>query len=74
MKIGDLVTLSSYGQSRGFNNFLKVKDPSQVGIIVDINDRSAYPYKVRWTKLPANWRHGWAAIDSHARRELKYAR
>lgn len=67
MKVGDLVTLSSYGYKRDFNRYL---DPNHIGIIVSCNNPwASYPYKVMWCGLEDSKRS-----NLHSRRELKYAK
>ena len=67
MKPGDLVQLSSYGRSRGFNGYLTTKQ-ARVGIVIKI-EKGSYPYIVQWTgiKSPQSSR------DRHSRKELKHA-
>ena len=67
MKPGDLVQLSSYGRSRGFNDYLTTKQ-ARVGIVIKI-EKGSYPYIVQWTgiKSPQSSR------DRHSRKELKHA-
>ena len=68
MKPGDLVQLSSYGRSRGFNSYLSSDKQSRVGIVIKI-EKGKYPYIVQWTgiKSPQSSR------DRHSRKELKHA-
>jgi hypothetical protein len=68
MKVGDLVMLSSYGVERDYNSRLT---PDQVGIVIKVNPRATYQYKVKW---PSAWAHLYGATPNHSRRELKYAR
>ena len=77
MKVGDLVTLSSYGEARDFNNKIILAGRGQVGIIIKVNPRATYQYTVKWTKqfVPPTG-HGYyrRAAPNHSRRELKYAK
>ena len=68
MKVGDLVQLSSYGATRGFNRQLTMVDTKQVGLIIKIR-KGSYPYIIKWSKAS---RGRWAEWCHH-RRELKYA-
>ena len=66
MKVGDLVMLSSYGKLRNYNTRITIRNPNEVGLIVKISNKTAYPYKVEWM--------GGDNYDcGHMRRELKYA-
>ncbi len=72
MKVGDLVSLSTYGAKRDFNRCITQLDPYQMGIIVSLSGMySAYPYKVKWMKCSDIWTGGY---QQHSRRELKYAK
>ena len=53
MKVGDLVQLSSYGVTRGFNRQLTIDYPEQTGLIIDIQ-KGSYPYTVSYTHLRAH--------------------
>jgi len=66
MKVGDLVQLSSYGRSRGFNSYLTTK-PGRVGLVIKI-EKGSYPYIVQWTKINLQ-----SCRDRHNRKELKLA-
>ena len=66
MKVGDLVQLSSYGRSRGFNDYLTMK-PDRVGLVIKI-EKGSYPYIVQWTKINSH-----SCRDRHNRKELKLA-
>ena len=68
MKIGDLVRLSEYGIKRDYNNTLVWEDSQQLGVITAIN-LGDYPYRVHWAK--SHMRHN--LVNSHSRKELKYA-
>tara|TARA_B100000214_G_C23405170_1_gene373505 strand:- start:257 stop:472 length:216 start_codon:yes stop_codon:yes gene_type:complete len=68
VKIGDLVTLSSYGVKRDYNSRLKAE---QVGIVIKVNPTATYQYTVKW---PSVWASLYGATPNHSRRELKYAR
>ena len=70
MKVGDLVRLSEYGIARDYNHALTMEDPYQVGVITKTISGS-YPYRVHWMKAPP--RPGSYLVNSHARKELKYA-
>ena len=70
MKQGDLVQLSAYGSSRSFNVMIKTKNPVQTGLIISINNKSAYPFTVFW--FVGN--PGGHKRHTHARKELKYAK
>ena len=70
MKVGDLVRLSEYGIARDYNLKLTEVDPCQLGVITKTISGS-YPYRVHWMKSPP--RPGIYLVNSHARRELKYA-
>ena len=68
MKVGDLVQLSSYGATRGFNSQLTMVDTKQTGLIIKI-EKGSYPYIIRWSKV----RLSGGLNHRHHRRELKYA-
>jgi len=68
VKIGDLVCLSEYGVSRGYNTFITINNPDQLGVIIKVKYQR-YPYQVHWSN-PVN-RRVWAG-NTHHRRELKY--
>ena len=68
MKVGDLVQLSSYGVSRGFNRQLTIVSSNQTGLIIEIQ-KGSYPYIIRWSKVPMTG----GLYHRHHRRELKYA-
>ena len=70
MKVGDLVRLSEYGIARDYNRKLTSIDPYQLGVIIKTIPGS-YPYRVHWMKAPPS--PGIYLVNSHARRELKYA-
>lgn len=70
MKVGALVTLSSYGRKCKFNSRIYHADEGNVGIIVKINQMHSYPYEVLWSKYADSP----ARNDCHTRRELKYAK
>lgn len=70
MKVGDLVQLSGYGATRGFNSQLTMVDTKQTGLIIKI-EKGSYPYIIKWSKTPPG---PYAFPDwCHHRRELKYA-
>ncbi len=72
MKVGDLVQLSGYGATRGFNSQLTMIDTKQTGLIIRVDEVGyyrAYPYIVLWSKVDQSGRLDWC----HHRRELKYA-
>lgn len=66
MKVGDLVVLSSYGVKRDYNNYIWSVDPEQTGIIIKVDYRYTYQYRVHWSKAKHK-------SVGHMRRELKYA-
>ena len=70
MKQGDLVQLSAYGSNRSFNSMIKMNHPTQTGLIISINNKSAYPFTVLWSIGST----AWAKRHTHSRRELKYAK
>jgi hypothetical protein len=72
MKIGDVVCLSEYGIARDYNRTITNEDPYQVGVIVK-EFSGAYPYRIHWVKATNGRRYGMFLVDSHSRRELKYA-
>jgi len=70
VKGGDLVQLSGYGATRGFNSQLTMVDTRQTGLVIKI-EKGSYPYIVKWSKYPD---HGHSFSDwCHHRRELKHA-
>ena len=69
MKVGDVVCLSEYGIARDFNRTITNEDPYQVGVIVK-EFPGAYPYRIHWMKATNARRF---LVNSHSRRELKYA-
>ena len=72
MKVGDLVQLSGYGATRGFNSQLTMIDTKQTGLIIRVDEVGyyrAYPYIVLWSKVDQSGSLDWC----HHRRELKYA-
>ena len=70
MKVGDLVQLSGYGATRGFNSQLTMVDTRQTGLVIKV-EKGSYPYIVKWSKYPDG---GFGFSDwCHHRRELKYA-
>jgi hypothetical protein len=69
MKVGDLVTLSSYGSKRQFNWMLIKESKNLIGLVTEISTGAAYPYKVLWPVSTDTLRF----TNSYARRELKYA-
>ena len=70
MKEGDLVQLSGYGATRGFNRQLTMVDTTQTGLVIKI-EKGSYPYMIKWSKQPPG---RWGYFDwCHHRRELKYA-
>jgi len=68
MKVGDVVCLSSYGRSRGYNSRLLNEDPDQVGVVIDVRTKGLYPLKVLWSRTTQKRGH-----QAHSRRELKHA-
>ena len=76
MKVGDLVTLSSYGRRVTRTGWIKVDD---VGIITKIHSHfRQVSYEVMWTKSRFGWRSGgfinWGHEKRLSRRDLKKAR
>ena len=71
MKVGDLVQLSSYGVSRGFNRQLTIVSSNQTGLIIEIQ-KGPYPYIIKWAKLRSPSAPNFSDWCHH-RRELKYA-
>ena len=70
MKVGDLVTLSSYGADRNYNSHITMADSSQVGLVISIHERCFHKYRILWSKVTgSDYR-----IDRHARKEIKFAR
>ena len=72
MKPGDLVRLSEYGIARDYNLAITSEDPYQLGVIIKTLN-SSYPYRVHWMKTNKGQRGGIFVVNSHSRRELKYA-
>ena len=70
MKVGDVVCLSEYGIARDFNRTITNVDPYQVGVIVK-ETAGEYPYRIHWMKASEVSTH--YLVNSHSRRELKYA-
>ena len=70
MKVGDLVQLSGYGATRGFNRQLTMVDTKQTGLIIKIEKGFAYPYMIKWSKAH---KEDYVFTWFHHRRELKYA-
>ncbi len=70
MKVGDVVCLSEYGIARDFNKTITNEDAYQIGVIVK-EFPGEYPYSVHWMK--ASSMSGNFMVNSHSRRELKYA-
>ena len=73
MKVGTLVTLSSYGMKsqQNFNVTIRTKNP--IGMITKVKDHHAYPYVVEWVNVGG--RVSLPYFDAHYhRRELKYAK
>lgn len=70
MKVGTLVTLSSYGRKCKFNSRIYHADEGNIGIIVKVNKHHTYPYEVIWSKYVRSPTRN----DCHNRRELKYAK
>ena len=69
MKVGDLVQLSSYGVTRGFNRQLTIDYPEQTGLVIKI-EKGSYPYMIKWSKAH---KEDYIFTWCHHRRELKYA-
>ena len=72
MRAGDLVRLSEYGIARDYNLAITHEDPYQVGVIIKTL-HSSYPYRVQWMKTNKGQRCGTFLVNSHSRKELKYA-
>ena len=71
MKVGSLVSLSSYGLKRNFNQMITKANENNVGVVININEWGTYPYEVMWTcYLGSNYM---SQRDRHSRRELKVA-
>ena len=70
MKVGDVVCLSEYGIARDFNKTITNVDPYQVGVIVE-RLLGIYTYRVHWMQA-ASMKSSFM-VNSHSRRELKYA-
>ena len=72
MKVGSLVSLSSYGAKRQFNQMITKASEDNVGVVVKINQWDSYPYEGLWScYLGPNCAD---RRDRHSRRELKVAR
>ena len=72
MKVGSLVSLSSYGAKRQFNQMIAKANENNVGVVVKINQWDSYPYEVLWSCYSGpNYPD---RRDRHSRRELKVAR
>ena len=72
MKVGSLVSLSTYGAKRGYNQMITRANENNVGVVVGITKWAQYPYEVMWSCYlgpPHASRR-----DRHSRRELKIAR
>ena len=65
MKVGDLVKLSAYG-NKVKTNYRYIM-PSDLGIIVVLEDETDFPFQVKWMHLP------FGEKMSHSRKDLKYA-
>ena len=70
MEIGDVVCLSEYGIARDFNKTITNVDPYQIGVITNIW-LGNYPYRIHW--MEASSMRSRFMVNSHSRRELKYA-
>tara|TARA_B100000519_G_scaffold153099_1_gene134170 strand:+ start:339 stop:587 length:249 start_codon:yes stop_codon:yes gene_type:complete len=78
MKVGDLVTLSSYGRSVSRTGWIKKDD---IGIVTKIHKvfRNTY-YEVSWVKSHFGWngQYGgflnWGHVRNLSRRDLKKVR
>lgn len=70
MKVGDLVTLSSYGVDRNYNSHITMADFNQVGLVVGFHKGSSYEYRILWSKVIDLA----CRTDRHTRRELKHAK
>ena len=47
MRVGDLVQLSGYGATRGFNSQLTMVDTRQTGLVINI-EKGSYPNIDNW--------------------------
>lgn len=72
MKVGSLVSLSSYGAKRNFNQMITRASEDNVGVVVSITKWASYPYEVLWSCH--NGPDHVSRRDRHSRRELKIAR
>ena len=66
MQVGDLVRLSAYG-NKVKTNYRYIM-PSDLGIIVVLEDETDFPFQVKWMHLPFGEK--WM----HSRKDLKHAR
>ena len=72
MKVGSLVSLSSYGAKRQFNQMIARANENNVGVVLNITEWASYPYEVLWSCYSGP--HYPDRRDRHSRRELKIAR
>ena len=70
MKVGDVVCLSEYGIARDFNKTITNVDPYQIGVIIK-EIPGVYTYRIHWMQA-ASMKNSFM-VNSHSRRELKYA-
>tara|TARA_R110000824_G_scaffold129284_1_gene290440 strand:- start:11 stop:214 length:204 start_codon:yes stop_codon:yes gene_type:complete len=66
MQVGDLVRLSAYG-NKVKSNHRSIK-PSDLGMIVEIENETDFPFQVKWVHLP------FGEKMMHSRKDLKHAR
>ena len=78
MKLGDLVSLSAYGQAREYNYKLtkgeEIAGRRQFGIIVSINLAYTYSYVVQWNYSKLHYTGKPYNRWTHSRREIKHIR
>ena len=65
-----MVCLSSYGLKCGYNSRFLKDDPYQVGLVLEVSNKSLYPFKILWT---VTTQYKGQQSNTHARRELKHA-
>ena len=75
MKVGSLVSLSSYGAKCQFNHQITRANENNVGVVIGVTEWAQYPYEVMWSSyLGLNYDDPGSRRDRHSRRELKIAR
>ncbi len=72
MKVGSLVSLSSYGAKCQFNHQITRANENNVGVVIGVTEWAQYPYEVMWSSLLGP--NYMSRRDRHSRRELKIAR